>query len=109
MFVSASASETQGLTYLEALSCGLPMICRRDECLRGVLLDGVNGWQYGTEEEFSDRLKIFLENPGIRSELSCEAARIGRGFSISSFAENAEQVYREQIVLHQMLKQEASA
>lgn len=109
LFVSASASETQGLTYLEALSCGLPMICRRDECLRGVLLDGVNGWQYGTEEEFSDRLKMFLENPGIRSELSCEAARIGRGFSISSFAENAEQVYREQIVLRQMLKQEASA
>src|SRR5699024_12545089 len=31
VFVSASRSETQGLTYIEALATGLPALCRRDQ------------------------------------------------------------------------------
>lgn len=52
LFVSASASETQGLTYLEALACGLPALCLRDECLTGVVIDGVNGCQFRDGVEF---------------------------------------------------------
>ena len=33
VFVSASNSETQGLTYIEALANGVPTICRKDPCL----------------------------------------------------------------------------
>lgn len=33
IFVSASTSETQGLTYVEAAANGLPLLCRRDPCL----------------------------------------------------------------------------
>src|SRR5699024_2693187 len=48
VFVSASRSETQGLTYIEALACGLPALCRRDPSLHEVIIDGVNGGQYDT-------------------------------------------------------------
>ena len=37
LFISASTSETQGLTYAEALAAGLPLLCRKDECLRAVV------------------------------------------------------------------------
>ena len=40
LFVSASTSETQGLTYAEALAAGLPLLCRRDQCLRAVVEEG---------------------------------------------------------------------
>lgn len=43
IFVSASTSETQGLTYIEAAANGLPLLCRRDTCLDGVLVEGKNG------------------------------------------------------------------
>lgn len=109
LFVSASVSETQGLTYLEAISSSLPLLCRQDMCLDGVLLDGVNGWQYKTQGEFSEHLKVFLEHPEIRDRLSYEATRISREFSISSFAENAERVYREQIMRRHRIRQGASA
>ena len=33
VFVNASKSETQGLTFFEALSNGLPVVCRYDSCL----------------------------------------------------------------------------
>ena len=32
IFVSASQSETQGLTYFEGMACGLPVLCRADPC-----------------------------------------------------------------------------
>ena len=107
LFVSASSSETQGLTYLEALSASLPLLCRRDACLDGVLLDGVNGWQYQTQEEFLDRLKLFLTHPEIRHEMSLEAIRSSEGFDVAAFAENVEEVYQKQIRWHQMVKREA--
>ena len=55
-FVSASQSETQGLTSFEALACGLPVLCRADPCLDGVVENGRNGWQWQTDAEFSAAL-----------------------------------------------------
>lgn len=107
LFVSASSSETQGLTYLEALSASLPLLCRRDACLDGVLLDGVNGWQYQTQEEFLDRLKLFLTYPEMKDEMSLEAIRSSMEFDVAAFAENVEEVYQKQIRWHQMVKREA--
>lgn len=40
IFISSSQSETQGLTYIEAMAAGLPLLCREDPCLSGVIEDG---------------------------------------------------------------------
>src|SRR5699024_8613806 len=61
-FVSASRSETQGLTYIDALATGLPALCRRDPSLHEVIIDGVNGWQYESSEEFRTALN-HLDDP----------------------------------------------
>ena len=45
VFVSASTSETQGLTYIEAAANGLPLLCRQDDCLADVLQEGQNGYE----------------------------------------------------------------
>ena len=52
LFISASTSETQGMTYVEALAAGLPLLCRRDGCLEGVVREGENGWQYDDMKQF---------------------------------------------------------
>lgn len=100
LFVSASVSEAQGLTYLEALSAGLPLLCRKDDCLQGVLIDGRNGWQYTCESEFMSRLRQFRQCPQLRDTV-CSGAGQGRWkFSVPAFAERAEQVYHEQMLQH---------
>lgn len=109
LFVSASYSETQGLTYLEALSAGLPMLCRRDECLKGVLLDGVNGWQYDSFPDFIQKLRLFFASPAQREALRLGAARTGRLFSVASFARSMEQVYEELILKKSFLDRGISA
>ena len=57
LFVSASTSETQGMTYAEALAGGIPLLCRRDGCLEQVVTDGENGWQYDEKEDYLMRIQ----------------------------------------------------
>lgn len=94
VFVSASTSETQGLTYLEALSSGLPLLCRKDACLTGVLKNGVNGWQYENTSELRDKITSLLHYPELWQNLQNNALASGRQFSVSAFAENVQQIYR---------------
>ena len=96
-FVSASSSETQGLTYIEALAAGVPLLCRADPCLSGVVQEGVNGWQYHGEEEFFARLETFLARPELRGQLSRQALDSAWSFSGEIFGQRAAAVYQEMI------------
>ena len=93
VFVSASTSETQGLTYVEAAANGLPLLCRKDPCLDGVLVDGRNGWEYEAEEEFSQIISSILENPHRRQTAANQSEQIAASFDKSSFAEKIEDIY----------------
>ena len=97
VFVSASSSETQGLTYIEALSAGVPALCRTDPCLEGVIQDGENGWQYHDGQEFRRRLEGFLTHPEAWDSLSRRAAESAEAFSAERFAQQVEQVYQLQL------------
>lgn len=98
LFISASTSETQGLTYAEALAAGLPLLCRRDECLRAVVEDGKNGWQYRTEEEFLKELKNWKEKEDDERRGMCSYAKQSAEiFSQKRFAGSMEQLYQRQI------------
>ena len=97
LFVSASTSETQGLTYAEALAAGVPALCRADPCLLGVVRDGENGWQYHDEADFRQRLEDFLAHPQRREALRRAARETGEEYSAQRFAERVEAIYEEQI------------
>jgi len=94
VFVSASNSETQGLTYIEALASGLPALCKKDPCLKDVIRDGINGWQYETFEHFSEKLDFMLKK-STYDKLSRNAKlQAMKEYSSSTFAERIENVYR---------------
>ncbi len=59
-FVSASTSETQGMTFLEALASGLPLFCRHDEVLNNLLVPERTGWFFNDEEDLAQKLKDFM-------------------------------------------------
>jgi 1,2-diacylglycerol 3-alpha-glucosyltransferase len=98
LFVSASTSETQGLTYVEALAAGIPALCRADPCLEGVILEGTNGWEYTDQQEFLQKLEI-AQTRDLR-EMGQTARRSARNFSAELFAERVEAIYTEQIAHH---------
>ena len=95
VFVSASTSETQGLTYLEAAANGLPLLCRRDPCLDGVLVEGQNGWEYEAEAEFCEILDAILEHPDWCRAAGTQSEQIAKSFDKECFADKIEEIYEE--------------
>ena len=97
LFVSASSSETQGLTYVEALAAGVPALCRADPCLNGVIRDGENGWQFRDFSDFMSKLEMFRAHPELRRALSEQAAASARDYSAEEFVRRVEAIYLAQI------------
>lgn len=95
IFLSASQSETQGLTYIEALASGLPAVCRRDDCLNDVITNGKNGGQYTDFKEFSELIRTFLFNDELYKSMSENAVQTAQKYSAEKFAKNVETVYME--------------
>ena len=60
VFLNASTSETQGLTFMEAMASNLLVLCRFDNSLLGVINNNVNGFFYIDEDDFKDKLNSVL-------------------------------------------------
>ena len=93
VFVNASTSETQGLTYIEAAANGLPLLCRKDPCLDDVIKEGVNGYAYTNFEEFEEYLSDILMNPEWRKNASEQSEKIAESFGKEHFVESVEHIY----------------
>lgn len=100
VFVCASNSETQGITYIEALACGLPALCRRDDCLSQVVTDGYNGFQYENYAYFKIHLDYILEQEERRLEMGRRGQEISSLYSTWNFCTAAEGIYRK-VIEHQ--------
>ncbi len=97
VFCSASTSEAQGLTYIEALASGLPVLCRADDCLTEVVRDGENGWQYHTKAEFQHYLDLLCNDETLRLRLSKQALSTSKAFSSQAFAASLLSIYEKLI------------
>lgn len=93
VFVSASTSETQGLTYVEAAANGLPLLCRQDDCLVDVLKEGENGYEYTSAQEFLNAIDTVMEDPQWREAASKRSEEIAAGFDKKAFGEAIESIY----------------
>jgi len=94
VFVSASTSETQGLTYIEAAANGLPLLCRQDVCLKDVILQGENGFAYTSEEEFLEGIHLFADNPECLAAAGKRSEEIAESFDRKNFGTTVEGIYR---------------
>ena len=92
VFVSASTSETQGLTYIEAAANGLPLLCRQDDCLADVLQPGENGYEYTSDEEFLQAIDMVMD-PDWRKSAGKRSVEIASGFDKKVFGQAIENIY----------------
>lgn len=98
LFVSASQSETQGLTFVEALASGLPVLCYADPCLDQVISNGVNGYQALDQKDFTSRLQLLLDQPEVRLRLAHQAQKGAvEAFSQEAFTQRVLAFYQESI------------
>lgn len=69
----ASTTETWCRAVTEAMAAGLPCVADRRGGIVEQIEDGVTGFLCETEEEFDDRLRLLIANPGLRFEMGMRA------------------------------------
>lgn len=104
VFVSASTSETQGLTYIEAMAAGLPVVAREDTCLEEILDVGMNGYSFTTKEELIKGLDIVLFDEKAK-EFGEHSRNKMKKYSTEEFAKNIELVYEEVMKRDEIIRQ----
>lgn len=99
-FITASTTETQGLTVIEALAASLPVICIDDDAFKSVVVDNFNGRIFKDEKECSEIVEELSTNKLELENLTDKAEGSVKKYSLSSFAESVLEVYKVAITKH---------
>lgn len=94
VFVSASTSETQGLTFAEAMSASIPVVAKNDKCIAGLISDNETGFLFDTEDELVSKTVFALQNNSNLDKLLKNALLSAQQFSSHTFAKNVEALYK---------------
>lgn len=98
IFVTASTSETQGLTYYEALANGTIALCRDDAVLDGVIKNGFNGFKYRNFEEFEKFVNRVFTDDEYKELLEINAREYAEeNFSVDIFGSKCIDSYEKAI------------
>lgn len=98
IFTTASTSETQGLTYYEALANGTIALCRDDAVLDGVIKNGFNGFKYQDFQDFEKFVERVFEDSEIKELLEINARNYAEeNFSTEGFGQKCLASYQRAI------------
>lgn len=92
-FISASTTETQGLTIIEAMAASLPAITIDDESFSGTVVDDLNGFLFKDETECILKLEKLINDKSLVNHLSNGARNSAESHSSKYFAERVLDVY----------------
>lgn len=83
IFVTASKSENQPVSILEAMACGLPVIAVAAEGLPEIVRDYKNGFLAGTDnpKEMAEKIITLLNNQKLREQFSLASRQMALGYS----------------------------
>ena len=94
VFATASTTETQGLTVIEAMAAGVPPLCIDDDSFRGTVTDELNGRVFNNQEEYINQVIEFYENKKIIDAYSKQARVQAEHCSSRSYASSVLEVYQ---------------
>jgi 1,2-diacylglycerol 3-alpha-glucosyltransferase len=94
VFVSASITETQGLTFMEAMASRLLVLTRYDDNLRNTIIDNETGFFFASETDFPEKLARLATLPATTKEKIIKTAlKTLDVYSIERFYDNIMEVY----------------
>ncbi len=97
-FVSASLSETQGLTYMEAMSSRLYVLARYDHNLLDVIQEGITGYFFENPLEFSQKLyEVYQKYSNNDTSMLTDALKAIDHYSIETFYSRVMEAYKHVI------------
>ena len=94
IYTSASITETQGLTFMEAMASKTIVLARFDSNLSDTIIDGQTGFFFTDEDSFVEKAeRIFNLTPEAKEKIINQAYQTCDMYSIDNFYENMMEVY----------------
>ena len=94
VFATASHTETQGLTVIEAMAASLPVVCIDDESFTDTIIHNLNGLIFRHRREYQKHITTLFQDKNLRQKLSSQARISAETHSSKYFAEQILDVYR---------------
>ena len=94
VFATASLTETQGLTVIEAMAASIPVVCANDEAFRSVVVSGLNGELFDNKKQYQKIVERLVNNPVEVEKMGNQARVSAEPHSTKYFAEQVLDVYR---------------
>ena len=94
IFVCASTSETQGLTYIEAMASGLPL-CAEKTRVCTVLEEGGNGYSYEGLNEFAEAVSRMIREPVWMERAAEHSMENAKQFGTGQFGKKGDKYLSE--------------
>lgn len=94
VFATASNTETQGLTVIEAMAASVPVLAMKDESFADAVIDGYNGYYFQKKQEYKKSLEILINDSKKLETLSKQAFISSEKHSLKHYAEQVLEVYK---------------
>lgn len=94
VFVTASKTETQGLTVIEAMAGSIPVIAIDDESFNKDVIDDLNGHLFKNKRQYKIAIDDLIVNDEKRKRLGHQARIHAESHSSKYFAEQVLDVYK---------------
>ena len=94
IFVTASHTETQGLTVIEAMASSVPVVALDDESFRNTVIDGLTGYLFKNKKEYVEKINYLIENKKERINMGNQGRINSETYSSKYFAERVLHVYK---------------
>ena len=97
VFATASRTETQGLTVIEAMAASVAPICIDDESFRNTVIDGLNGKIFNDQKEYERIVVELYKDRKILNQLQKQARLNAEIHSSKYYGESVLDVYKHAI------------
>jgi len=98
-FIFPNDRQTWGLTVLEAMSCGRPVLVSRGAGVHEVLRDGETALIFSPRApaELAEKVETLIDNPRLREEIAQNGMNCAHKYSWDFFAAQVDDICRELI------------
>ena len=96
LYIHSAITEGFGLTLIEAMACGLPVVCTDGRGNRDLIQEGENGFMVGERDSklLADKIELLLKNDNLRLEMGKKARKFAQGFGIEKYVESLLLLYK---------------
>lgn len=93
-FATASYTETQGLTVVEAMASGIPVVALDDDAFNTVIQEGFDGYLFKDRKKYRNSILTLMNDKDKCKAMGSQALSTSNTYSSKFYAERVIEVYK---------------